>query len=734
MSDQTTLTDRLLQNPSPGLKRLLANNDLLFAAGIGMILVTLILPLPTFALDMLLACSLAIGIAVMVTVLSTRESVEFSTFPSLLLFVTLFRLSTNVATTRLILLQGDAGDIIETFGNFVAGGQLVVGLVAVLILVIIQFVVITKGSERISEVAARFNLDAMPGKQMAIDADLNAGLIGEEQAKERREKVARESEFYGAMDGASKFVRGDAIAGLIITGVNLIGGIVLGMTNGLDIKEAIQRYSILAIGDGLVSQVPALIISVSAGFLISKTSTSNNLSEDLTRQFLSRSRPLATAAVLLALMGLIPGFPKIPFFILAGGLYSLSRMLRQQEIKNGLATATGSAKAISAGSSGAGSTTVSTVSNQANPLPGESGSTEEKPIEQMLDVDRLAIHVGAKLIKIVDPRRKGSLSQRIGPLRRKFAQQFGLVLPLVRLRDNVQLENNAYEIRMNNHVIASGEIEPDKLMAMDPGTVMSPIDGLPAEEPVFNLPALWIDASKKDQAEFNGYTVVDPETVMITHLSEILRKHAWELLSRDDVQLLVDRLKESQPALVNGVVGESVSMGLLHRVLQKLLRDSIPICDLGKILESLGDNAPRTNEPELLTELTRKALVRTITEQYVEPGDGLIAITFDPALEYELCNQLIASENSIGQLAPDKAMLLTSKIIESWKSAMEDGHETVVLLCDYRIRSQVAELTMRQIPQLPIVAYDEIALGTPVEAVSTIELELGKNQELAASI
>jgi flagellar biosynthesis protein FlhA len=713
-----------LDSVGPGLKRLLAHNDVVFALGVAMVLMTLLIPLPTFMMDMLLALSIAVALSVLVTVLSTHESLEFSTFPSLLLVMTLFRLSINVASTRLILMQGDAGQIIETFGEFVAGGQLLIGLVVFLILVVIQFVVITKGSERISEVAARFNLDAMPGKQMAIDADLNAGLIGEADARDRREKIAKESEFYGAMDGASKFIRGDAIAGLIITAVNLVGGFIMGMTHGLTAGESIRAYAILAIGDGLVSQIPAVIISTSAGFLISKTATKDSISQDLARQFLARSRPWSLASMLLGGMVFVPGFPKLPFIVLAGGAALLGRTLKRHEQETGR-TATGKAHPAAAGDK-AGSAPAG-----ADAQPGEESKPDEPPIEELLDIDRIALQVGARLIKIVDPRKKGSLSSRIGPLRRKFAQQLGLILPLVRLRDNVQLEGNTYEIRLNNHVVGSGQIEPDKLMAMDPGTVTNPIQGAPATEPVFNLPALWIDPATKEQAEINGYTVVDPETVMVTHLSETLRKHAWELLSRDDVQALVDRLREKQPALIEGVIGESVSMGLLHRVLQNLLRDGIPIIDLPRIIEALGEHAHRTKDPGVLTELTRKVLQRTITELHRDDQGVIWAITLDPNLEYELCNRLAAeTDTNVAALRPEQAMALTNDIMTGWKTAMEQGHENVVLLCDYRIRAHLSGLLERQLSQLPVVAYDEVDSDIEVRPVSTVAVDVTADPQI----
>jgi len=678
------------------LHRMSKNSDVILAVGLATVLATLILPLPTFLLDLLLSFSIAIALSTLLIVLSTRESIELSTFPSLLLFLTLFRLSMNVASTRLILLNGDAGAIIATFGDFVVGGNLVIGLVVFLILVIIQFVVITKGSERISEVSARFNLDAMPGKQMAIDADLNAGLIGEEQARLRRKKIVAESEFYGAMDGASKFIRGDAVAGLIITAVNLVGGFVIGLSRGMEASESMNTYAILAIGDGLVSQIPALIISTSAGFLVTKTSSNKNLSDDLAEQMLGKSRPLMIASFVLGAMIFVPGFPKIPFAVLAIGLGMLARSLKRRE--------------------------VNILKSKTVPVTAES---TEAPVEDLLDVDKVAIQVGSRLIKIIDPRRKSSLSHRVAPLRRKFVQEQGMVLPLIRLRDNPMLDANTYQIRLHNHVVATGQLEADKHLAMDPGTVQKPISGQAAREPVFDLPALWITESQKAEAQMLGYTVVDPESVLITHLGEILRRHAHELLSRDNVQQLIDRLAESQPTLVNSVVGDVAPVGLIHRVLQGLLKDGIAVRDLSQILESLGDHATRTKDPSVLTELARKALVRTITEQNADEAGKVKAIVMEPALEYELRNSVQKeSDGEYLALAPERAMDLGRKVVEAWRSAMDKGHERVVLMCDFRVRPHLATMLSRQIPQLPILAYDEIVLGTDVEAIETISLDL----------
>ncbi len=695
MSEETPQLGAYLLDKAGGrMSRMLAHNDLLFAAGLGMVLATLLIPLPTYMLDMLLSCSIAVAIATMVVVLSTQEPIEFSAFPSLLLFVTLFRLSLNVASTRLILLQGDAGRIIATFGHFVIGGNLVIGLVVFLILVVIQFVVITKGAERISEVAARFNLDAMPGKQMAIDADLNAGLIGERDAKNRREKIVAESEFYGSMDGASKFIRGDAIAGLVITAVNLVGGFLIGITRGMTPAESVSTYSILAVGDGLVTQIPAIVIATSAGFLISKSSSRHSLSQELVRQFLSRSRPIGVAAFLFAAMVFVPSFPKAPFVILAIGAGLLSRALYQLEQQ----------------------------SRQEKQKAETKPEDEETPVEELLDVDTLSVQVGPRLIQTVDPRRDNSLSHRVKPLRRKFAEQYGVVLPLVRLRDNVSLDPNVYQVRLFNHVVAEGRLEPEKLLAMDPGTVQKRVEGQAAEEPVFNLPALWISKEKKEEAELAGYTVVDPETVMVTHLSETLRRHAHELLSRDDVQQLVDRLRAKQPALVDTVVGDLVPLGLLHRVLQRLLADGIPIRDLKQILETLGDHAGSTKDASMLTEMVRKSLARAITEQHADQQGRIQAITLEPSLEYELRNQ--AASNAEGlSLEPNKALALVQRIADAWKEAMSAGHDKAALLCDFRVRPHLAAMLSRQVPQLPVLAYDEIETGTGVQTVGSVSLQ-----------
>ncbi len=672
---------------------LAAHSTTILAIGLVAVLATLIIPLPTAILDMLLACSISLAIAVLIITLSTKEPLELSTFPSLLLFVTLFRLSLNVASTRLILLQGDAGKIIQTFGGFVAGGSFVVGLVIFLILVIIQFIVITKGAERISEVSARFTLDAMPGKQMAIDADLNAGAITETQANNRRAKIVKESEFYGAMDGASKFIRGDAKAGLIITGVNVIGGIAMGYSHGMTIANAIKTYSILSIGDGLVSQIPSLIISVSSGFLVTKISSTFSVGQDLSRQFLRASQPLTAAACVIGAMGLVPGMPKIQFMVLAAGVALVGRMAAKAE------------KAVP----------------QAAQTPEK--KTEKEPVEDLLDMDRISVHVGVRLITLVDPRKSNTIFDRIGSLRRQFAQQLGIVIPLVRLRDDLNLEPNAYEIRLSEIPIAKGFLEPEMFLAMDPGTTTGKIDGIQTTEPVYGLPALWVSANHKEAAELKGYTVIDPESVFITHLSETLRSHADELLTREDVQLLVDRLRKNQPSLVGEVIGTEgdVTVGLLQRVLKNLLKSGVPIREMTAILEALAEHASKTKNASTLTEIVRKSLSRTITEMYKTDTGRILAITFDPSVEHQLTSVLGQESGELTLNVPTEvAMELSRKTAQAWKSAMDKGQDKTVLICDARLRGPLARMLARALPMLPVLAYDEIVSGIDVEPIETI--------------
>jgi flagellar biosynthesis protein FlhA len=647
-------------------------------------------------MDILLACSISLAITVLIITLSAKEAIELSTFPSLLLFVTLFRLSLNVSSVRLILLQGNAGKIIQAFGEFVAGGSFVVGIIIFLIITVVQFIVVTKGAERISEVAARFTLDAMPGKQMAIDADLNAGTITEVQANERRSKIVRESEFYGAMDGASKFIRGDAKAGLIITAVNIVGGIIMGYTRGMAVPAAIKTYSILSIGDGLVNQIPSIIISISSGFLVTKVSSKHSLGQDLSGQLLKSGQPLLIAAAIISAMALVPGMPKIPFLLIGVGVATLGRMKLKSE--------------------------KSAEKKSETPLPQT--KTEKQPVEEMLDIDRVSVNFGVRLISMVDPRKNSTIFDRIGALRRKFAQQLGIIVPLVRLRDNILLEATAYEIKLFDHTVAKGKLEPDMFLAMDSGNVQNKVQGIKTAEPVYGLPALWIVPSNKEKAEMSGYTVIDPESVFITHLSETLRKHADELLTREDVQLLVDRLRKTQPSLVGDVVGELVPVGLLQRVLRNLLRNQIPIRELTTIIESLGEHAPKTKNAAVLTELVRKSLSRVITDQCRDETGKISAITLEPSLEHQMASSLRQEAEEMSLAMPaEMIMEVSKKIARAWKAAMDKNKDKVVLLCDSRLRAPLAAMLSRTVPPMPVIAYDEIILAMDIESLETISLQ-----------
>ncbi|MFA5239040.1 MAG: flagellar biosynthesis protein FlhA [Phycisphaerae bacterium] len=698
VSDKSSLSKNRLLNEQAS-----SRSNIILAVGLVTILATLLIPLPTVILDMLLACSISLSVAVLLVTLASKEAIELSTFPSLLLFVTLFRLSLNVASTRLILLNGNAGKIIQTFGDFVAGGQFIIGLVIFLILVVIQFIVITKGAERISEVSARFTLDAMPGKQMAIDADLNAGNITEAQANERRAKIVKESEFYGAMDGASKFIRGDAKAGIIITAINIIGGIAMGYSHGMTIGNAVKLYSVLSIGDGLVSQIPSMIISVSSGFLVTKISSSRSVGHDLSLQFLKKSQPLIMTSVIVAAMAIVPGLPSIPFLLLAAGIAFTGRMVAKTEKGN----------------------------ENKSKLPSQKTKTQEQPVEELLDVDRISVRVGVRLIGLVDPRKDSTIFDRIGALRRKFVQQLGIIMPLVRLRDDINIESNAYEIRLFDHAVAWGQLQPGMFLAMDSGTVQNKVDGIETTEPVYGLPALWIAESNKEKAELSGYTVIDPESVFITHLSETLKKNAEELLTREDVQLLVDRLRKTQPSLVGEVVGELVPIGTLQRVLKNLLTNAIPIRELPVILEALGEYASKTKNTDILTEVVRKHLARTITEQYKDQDGKISAITLEPALEHQMTSNLRQEAESLKLNLPTEiTMAISANMAQAWKAAMDKGAEKTILLCDSRLRLPLATMLSRTVPSLPVIAYDEIVLGTTLEPIETVSIKYEK-EELA---
>jgi flagellar biosynthesis protein FlhA len=637
--------------------------------------------------------------------MNTRSAADLSVFPTFLLFATLFRLGLNVASTRLILSGGDAGAIIKAFGDYVCGDNLTVGIIVFLILVIIQFVVITKGSGRISEVSARFVLDAMPGKQMAIDADLNSGLIDADTARKRREKVATEAEFYGAMDGASKFVRGDAIAGLIITALNLVGGITLGALGGMDIADAGERYSMLTIGDGLVSQIPALLISTASGVLVTKASDDSSLGTQMLGQSLGRPRATLIAAGMIFALGLLPGMPKLPFFILASVLLILWRATRNQQASDEKAAEAASAAAAS-----------------APEVPA--AEKENEAALELLKVDRVALEIGYRLIPLVqDPRGQGILDH-ISQLRRRFASREGVVLPPVRIKDNIKIAPNAYRILVGGQEVARGEIEPGQHMAMDSGAVAGKIAGTPTKDPAFGLPALWIADAAKDEAELLGYTVVDPVSVLVTHLSEVLRTSLGDILTRDDVKELVENAKKVTPAVVEELVPAKIGYGEVQAVLRNLLRESVSVRNVPLILEVIADHVSRTKDPDTLAELARQRLGRALCEAHADRAGTLHAVTLDPRIESRLAAAVgtgSADPESPG-VNPAYLQRLVEKIGEQIAGATRGGSD-VVLLARSNVRRFLGELVRASLPKVSVLSYQEVVPARSVQTVAVVRLE-----------
>jgi flagellar biosynthesis protein FlhA len=680
------------------LGRFAKQGELLLAIGVIGVLIVLIIPLPSFLIDILITINIACSFLLLLTILYIRESLELSAFPSMLLFFTLYRLALNVATTRLILLNGYAGDVITSFGHFVVGGNLVVGFVVFLLLTVIQFIVIVKGSSRISEVAARFTLDAMPGKQMAIDADLNAGLITEEDAKERREKISKEAEFYGAMDGAAKFVTGDTIAGIIIIFINVIGGIVLGSIKGMGMAEAGQTYTILAIGDGLVSQIPSLIVATSAGILITKSSSKESLGRDITGQLFSQPKALGFAACVLGLFGFVPGLPKIPFFLLAalfGALYNISRKS-------------------------------SKVAREAEKVL-EVAETEKRPepqetVEKLLAVDRLGTEIGYKLIPLVDPSKGGGVLERINAMRRQLAKEIGIIIPPIRLRDNLQLDADAYSIMIRGEEVASGELMVGNYLALDPGGVSKQIEGTKTTDPAYGLPGVWVSEFQKEEAETAGYTIVDPASVLITHLTEVIKSHAYEILSREDVQKLIDTLKQTAPTIVQELTPNVMTIGGVQMVLKGLLREQVPIRDLSTILETIADNASLTKDTEAIIECVRQNLARAICSKYQTKDGKLGVISLDPQLEQTISSSIHRTEQgTLLALEPAFAQKLIEKMSPVIQETIPSGYE-VVLLTSTAIRHHIRKLIEVFLPTLPVLSYKEIAPGVQIQSLGVVRL------------
>ena len=604
------------------LKKASRHSDLVAAAAVVLVVVMMVIPLPAFLLDLLITLNISAALMIVVATLYVPRALDFSSFPSLLLLTTLFRLAINVSVTRLILLHGDAGHVVTAFGNFVVGGNVVVGLVIFLILVVIQFVVITNGAGRVAEVGARFTLDAMPGKQMAIDADLNTGQITDEEARKRRAEIGQEADFYGAMDGASKFVKGDAMAGIMITGINLIGGIVVGvLQQGMPFSEAVHTFSLLTVGDGLCAQIPALLISVATGILVTRSASEEDLGTDISGQILEQRKAPLVAGVVIMAFALVPALPKIPFLVIGGLFFAVGWSLRKVPNKAEREQAT------------------KTAATQAA-LPGELPAPRDAALDA-LALDPLELAIGFGLVPMVDQQAGGTLLQRVGTIRRQIASELGMVIPPVRIRDDVGLDSHEYVMRVRGTEVARGGVMAGHHLAMDPGDAMGQLPGIPTTEPAFGLPAVWIPEGGRAEAEALGWTVVDAESVVVTHLTETIRVHASELLTRQETRQLLDQLKEVNAAVVDEVVPDVLSVGEIQRVLQALLREGVSVRDLGAIVEAIGDKARLTRDVAMLAEYARQALGRTIVAPYLDGEGTLRAIALDPTLEQELAESLV---------------------------------------------------------------------------------------------
>jgi flagellar biosynthesis protein FlhA len=683
------------------VRRMLRHTDLLAAVAVVCVVTMLVVPLPAALLDLLITVNISAALTIVVATMYLGKALDFSSFPSLLLLTTMFRLAINVSVTRLILTTGDAGSVVKAFGSFVVGGNVVVGLVIFLILVVIQFVVVTNGAGRVAEVGARFTLDAMPGKQMAIDADLNAGLITDDQARARRSEIAREADFYGAMDGASKFVKGDAMAALIITAINLVGGVVVGMLqHGLGFEEATHQYSLLTIGDGLAAQIPALLISVATGIIVTRATSDRDLGSDIANQILGQRKAPMVAAAAIGMFALVPGLPKLPFLFIAAVFGAIA-----WGVRNGMPGAAAEAAAAAAKAAKAA-------------LP----KATDEPINEV-GVDVLELAIGFGLVPLVDGGSGGSLLRRVSMIRKQMAGDLGIVIPPVRIHDELGMESHEYVLKVRGSEVTRGRIMPGHLLAMDPGDASGTLRGIPTREPAFGLEAVWVHESARGEAEALGYTVVDAESVIVTHLTETIRSHAAELLSRQDVRTLLDRLKETNAAVVDEVVPDALSLGEIQRVLQSLLSEGVPIRDLGTIVEAIGDKARTTRDTSLLSEYARQALGRAITAPHLDEQLRLQAITLDPAIEQEVSTSItLTTDGEYLAMDPPRAQAIVAALRAQVEhaNALSSGGRGPVLLCSARIRRHLRRLIAQAQPHLAVCSYNEISPGISVETVGVI--------------
>jgi flagellar biosynthesis protein FlhA len=679
------------------------NADMALAIGILFILALLIVPLPPFILDFLLAINITASILILMVSVYLRHPLEISSFPTILLITTLFRLGLNISSTRLILGEAHAGEIIKAFGSFVVAGNFVVGLIIFIILVVINFVVIIKGSSRIAEVTARFTLDALPGKQMSIDADLNAGFIDEKEARERRAKLTQESEFHGAMDGASKFVKGDAVAGLIITAINIVGGFIIGIAQkGMPATEALATYTILTIGEGLVSQIPALLISVAAGLVVTRGASGNSLEGEIGDQFGGKPRAMFIVSGALVMMALMPGFPMLPFLLLATAAGGIA-YVKTQTIKQDDANKLRDEMALSAES--------------------DVKKPEDQPVEELLRIDPVEVELGYALIPLVDEAQGGDVFKRITNIRRQLATEMGIIIPPVRVRDNLQLEPEEYVIKVRGNEIARNRLYPGMLLAMNPGGADGEMTGVKVTEPVFGLPATWIHIAERENAEIMGFTVVESPTVLSTHLTELLRKSSDKMLTRQDVKQLMENLKKDYPALVEEASPDVLPTGTLQKVLQNLLKEGLPIRDLAMIVESLLEYTKVTKNVDVLTEYVRHNLGETIKKIYQDHHGVIHAISIDPQLEHTMTtalqtNSQAASSPTLG-LAPDTLRNMQKSLAEAIDDITLAGHSPVII-CSAPVRPYLYRMIRTSFPIVSVISFTELPSDTEVEIITNV--------------
>ena len=693
MDQQASVLKSLLQRPQE------------YAVGLGVIVIlaVMVMPIPPFLLDLLLSFSITFALIILLVSIFMQGPLDFSVFPSLLLIVTLIRLSLNVASTRIILLHGDegvsaAGDVIESFGSFVVGGNFVVGAVIFIILVMINFIVITKGSVRTSEVAARFTLDAIPGKQMSIDADLNAGLINDKEARKRRQNLEQEANFYGSMDGAIRFVRGDAIAGILITIVNILGGFCIGIfQQDMDIGEAAQVYTLLTIGDGLVSQLPALVVSTAAGLVVTRATADQNLPKQLISQLLNQPYAFLIASAILFIFGMIPGLPHFPFFLMSiiAGTIGFNKFKDTNK------------KTL--------------IENRKKEDDAKAPAPEH--VESILPLDIMELEVGYELIPLVDADSNGELLDRIKSVRRQFALEMGFIVPPLHIRDNLQLKSNEYGILIKGVEVSRGSIMADRLLAMNPGTIEKEIDGIQTKEPTFGLPAVWILASDKQKAQMAGYTVVDPSTVVTTHIKETIKRHASELLGRQETQALVDKFKESNPKVIEELIPDVLSLGKVQKVLQNLLKEHISIRDLRTILEQLADYGLTTKDTDILTEYVRQSLARPITKQFQSADGSLSVMTLNREIEELIHSSIQKTElTSFLALEPTVAEKLLLKLQEAVEAMTPQMETSPVLLASPGIRHHLRKLVERFLPDLAVLSHSEIIPSVQIKTLKVVDL------------